>query len=134
MSGIFVPEHLKQAQVNHSKVKTFFTLKGFEPTHDFILLETLMDYQPPDDVKLEIPQSIVDKQQTCRVIAVGPGGRMPNGEINMPCCRPGDLVFVAPGNYNILTTKDAPGRQFQLVHDSSILGIFRNQSENPPQA
>jgi co-chaperonin GroES (HSP10) len=128
---LVVPKKLAdERNVEHSVSKQFFRLKGFRPTHDFVLLETLYDYQPPDDVTIHIPQAIKNKQNTSRVIAVGDGGMMPNGVINKPCCKAGDLVFVATGNYPVLTTSDAPDREFKLVHDSAILGIFGTESES----
>lgn len=127
---LFVPPHVaQQREVNHSTVKEFFRLKGFKPTHDFVLIETIYDYRPPEDVQIAIPDAVKNQQQTSRVIAVGPGGRMPNGEMNYPCCKVGDLVFVAKGNYEILKTEDAPGREFKLVHDSRIVGIFASKPD-----
>lgn len=132
-AALFVPNHVaQQREVNHSTVKDYFRLQGFEPTHDFILIETLYDYRPPEDVTIEIPQDVKDRQQTSKVIAVGKGGRMPNGEMNKPCCEPGDLVWVAKGNYSVLKTDDAPGREFKLVHDSHIMGIFRQTPAKEP--
>lgn len=131
--GVFVPPGFKdERKATHSTVKEYFRLKGFKPTHDFILVETIFDYRPPEDVEIAIPDSIKNQQQTSRVIAVGPGGRMPNGEINYPCCKEGDLVFVSKGNYEVLKTEDAPGREFKLIHDSRILGIFSNEDSEKP--
>lgn len=126
--NLVVPKAVaEQRSVTNSTSKTFFRLKGFKPTHDFVLLETIYDYQCPEDLDIKIPDAVKNRQNTSRVIAVGDGGMMPNGTVNKPCCKPGDLVFVATGNYPVLTTSDAPGREFKLVHDSSIFGIFSTE-------
>lgn len=128
--GVFVPPGFKDERtVNNSTVKEYFRLKGFKPTHDFVLIETIYDYRPPEDVEIAIPDAIKNQQQTSKVIAVGDGGRMPNGEMNYPCCKVGDLVFVAKGQYEVLKTEDAPGREFKLIHDSRILGIFSSEPD-----
>lgn len=127
-SNLIVPKKVAdERNVQNSTLKEYFRLEGFEPTHDFVLIETIFDYRPPEDVKIAIPDAIKNQQQTSKVIAVGKGGRMPNGEMNYPCCEVGDLVFVAKGQYEVFKTEDAPGREFKLIHDSRILGIFRQK-------
>lgn len=128
---LVVPKKLAdERNVEHSTVKTFFKLKGFLPNHDFVLLETIYDYQPEEESKVVIPDEVRNRQKTCKVIAVGKGGMMPNGNINVPQVKKGDYVFAQTGKYEKLTTSDAPGREFQLVHDSAILGIF-GQDDDP---
>ena len=132
-TNLIVPKKVADDRnVQNATVKEYFRLEGFKPTHDFVLVETLYDYRPPEDVEIHIPSAIKNQQHTAKVIAVGDGGMMPNGVKNYCCCNVGDLVFVAKGNYPVFKeVEDAPGREFKLVHDSGILGIFHQKKAEP---
>lgn len=133
-ANLVVPKAVAdQRNVEHSTVKTFFRLKGFLPNHDFVLVETIYDYQPEEPSQVVIPDEVKNRQKTCKVIAVGKGGMMPNGNVNVPAVKKGDYVFCQTGKFEKLTAADAPGREFQLVHDSAILGIF-GQNDDPNAA
>lgn len=128
--NLVVPKNVAdQRNVEHSTAKTFFKLKGFLPNHDFVLVETIYDYQPEEPSQVIIPDEVKNRQKTCKVIAVGKGGMMPNGNVNVPTVQKGNYVLCQTGKFEKLTAADAPGREFQLVHDSAILGIFGQDTD-----
>jgi co-chaperonin GroES (HSP10) len=101
---------------------------SFTPLHDFVLLEKIVEHVG----MIVIPDSVIKNSQVTIVRKIGPGGRMPNGEVNFCSVQPGDKVYIKAGNYEKFETESK--RTFFIVHDSAILGKFETPKEPEPQA
>lgn len=95
--------------------------KSVKPTHDFVLVETVM---PPTEREsgLLLPQSAVDKELRLRgtVVATGPGRRNKNG-VRVPLdVAVGDVVHI--GHYVGRSPAGLP-KNFLLVRETDLLCV-----------
>lgn len=75
-----------------------------------------------------LAETYQDDEKRYRVVAVGPGLRMKNGEYKRIECKPGDVVLVAP--YQAHTIIDEPDGQLRIFDASAIELVEMSQYEN----
>lgn len=101
-----------------------------EPTHDYILCQLIS--KDVSEGGIVIPETAQEKTNSgALVIKVGPGRVTENGAVIVPCCAPGDRVFIAPNPASMIPIQ-VGNQTFLLVNNMMILGIY--PKEEPVQS
>lgn len=98
-----------------------------EPTHDYILVHIIS--KDMSEGGIVIPEIAQEKENAgAFVLKVGPGRVTENGSMIVPCCKPGDRVFIAPNPASMIPIQ-AEGKTCLLVNNMMILGIYPKEEE-----
>jgi len=79
---------------------------------------------------IHIPEAFQDDEKRYRVIAVGPGRRLKNGEYKRIECKPGDVVLIAPFQAHVII--DEQDGQLRIFDASAIELVEMSQYESVP--
>lgn len=91
-----------------------------KPLYDRVLLKRL-EVEEKTAGGIIIPDTAKEKPQECKVIAVGPGKVLDNGEVRKPSVKEGDRVLI--GKYSGTEIK-IEGQEHIIVREDEILAII----------
>lgn len=91
-----------------------------KPLYDRVLLKRL-EVEEKTAGGIIIPDTAKEKPQECRVIAVGPGKILDNGQVRTPAVKEGDRVLI--GKYSGSEIK-IDGEEHLIVREDEILAIL----------
>jgi len=95
---------------------------NFQPLGDRIIIKPL---EPENKTKggIVLPDTVKEKPQEGKVIAVGKGKVLDNGAIQKPEVKEGDVVLYGKYSGTEVTTKD--GEEYLIVREEDILAIVK---------
>ncbi len=91
-----------------------------KPLQDRVLLKRL-EVEEKTAGGIIIPDTAKEKPQECKVIAVGPGKILDNGELRKPAVKEGDRVLI--GKYSGSEIK-IEGEEHIIVREDEILAVL----------
>jgi chaperonin GroES len=91
-----------------------------KPLQDRVLLKRL-DREEKTPGGIIIPDTAKEKPQECRVIAVGTGKVLDNGEIRKPAVKEGDVVLI--GKWGGTEVK-LDGEEHIIIKEDEILAVL----------
>lgn len=95
---------------------------NFQPLGDRIILKPL---EPESKTKggIVLPDTVKEKPQEGKVVAVGKGKILENGNVQKPEVKEGDTVLYGKYSGTEVTTKD--GEEYLIVREEDILAIVK---------
>jgi chaperonin GroES len=95
---------------------------NFQPLGDRIILEPL-EAESKSKGGIVLPDTVKEKPQEGKVVAVGKGKVLDNGSVQKPEVKEGDVVLYAKYSGTEVTTKD--GNEYLIVREDDILAIVK---------
>ena len=92
----------------------------FRPLHDRVVVERVSAEEKTAG-GIIIPDTVQEKPQQGKIIAVGPGGRDESGKLIPIDLKPGDLVLF--GKWSGTEVK-IDGQDFLIMKESNIMGVL----------
>lgn len=95
---------------------------NFQPLGDRIIIKPL---EPENKTKggIVLPDTVKEKPQEGKVVAVGKGKVLDNGTVQKPEVKEGDTVLYGKYSGTEVTTKD--GEEYLIVREEDILAIVK---------
>ncbi len=95
---------------------------NFQPLGDRIIIKPL---EPENKTKggIVLPDTVKEKPQEGKVVAVGKGRILDNGSVQKPEVKEGDVVLYGKYSGTEVTTKD--GDEYLIVKEEDILAIVK---------
>jgi len=95
---------------------------NFQPLGDRIIIKPL---EPENKTKggIVLPDTVKEKPQEGKVVAVGKGKILDNGTLQKPEVKEGDIVLYGKYSGTEVTTKD--GEEYLIVKEEDILAIVK---------
>jgi chaperonin GroES len=95
---------------------------NFQPLGDRIIIKPL---EPENKTKggIVLPDTVKEKPQEGKVVAVGKGKVLDNGTVQKPEVKEGDTVLYGKYTGTEVTTKD--GEEYLIVREEDILAIVK---------
>lgn len=95
---------------------------NFQPLGDRIIIKPL---EPETKTKggIVLPDTVKEKPQEGKVVAVGKGKVLDNGTVQKPEVKEGDTVLYGKYSGTEVTTKD--GEEYLIVREEDILAIVK---------
>lgn len=95
---------------------------NFQPLGDRIIIKPL---EPETKTKggIVLPDTVKEKPQEGKVVAVGKGKLLDNGNVHKPDVKEGDIVLYGKYSGTEVTTKD--GEEYLIVREEDILAIVK---------
>lgn len=95
---------------------------NFQPLGDRIIIKPL---EPETKTKggIVLPDTVKEKPQEGKVVAVGKGKLLENGTVHKPDVKEGDVVLYGKYSGTEVTTKD--GEEYLIVREEDILAIVK---------
>lgn len=95
---------------------------NFQPLGDRIIIKPL---EPETKTKggIVLPDTVKEKPQEGKVVAVGKGKILDNGSVQKPEVKEGDTVLYGKYSGTEVTTKD--GEEYLIVREEDILAIVK---------
>jgi chaperonin GroES len=95
---------------------------NFQPLGDRVIIKPLA---PENKTKggIVLPDTVKEKPQEGKVIAVGKGKLLDNGTVQKPEVKEGDVVLYGKYSGTEITTKD--GEEVLIVREEDILAIVK---------
>ncbi|MFB3919830.1 cochaperone GroES (HSP10) [Candidatus Velamenicoccus archaeovorus] len=95
---------------------------NFQPLGDRIILKPL-EADSKSKGGIVLPDTVKEKPQEGKVVAVGKGKVLDNGTVQKPEVKEGDVVLYAKYSGTEVTTKD--GEEYLIVREEDILAIVK---------
>jgi chaperonin GroES len=97
---------------------------NFQPLGDRIIIKPL---EPETKTKggILLPDTVKEKPQEGKVVAVGKGKVLENGTVQKPEVKEGDIVLYAKYSGTEVTTKD--GEEYLIVREDDIVAIVKKE-------
>ena len=97
---------------------------NFQPLGDRIIIKPL---EPENKTRggIVLPDTVKEKPQEGKVVAVGKGKVLDNGTIQKPEVKEGDVVLYGKYSGTEVTTKD--GEEYLIVREEDILAIVKKE-------
>ena len=97
---------------------------NFQPLGDRIIIKPL---EPETKTKggILLPDTVKEKPQEGKVVAVGKGKVLENGTVQKPEVKEGDVVLYAKYSGTEVTTKD--GEEYLIVREDDIVAIVKKE-------
>lgn len=95
---------------------------NYQPLGDRIVIKPL-DPETKTKGGIVLPDTVKEKPQEGKVIAVGKGKMLDNGTIQKPEVKEGDIVLYGKYSGTEVTTKD--GEEYLIVREEDILAIVK---------
>lgn len=92
------------------------------PLHDRVILKRI-EHEEKSPGGIIIPDTAKEKPQEGRVIAVGPGKMLDNGQLKKPDVKEGDKVLFS--KYAGTEVKIS-GEEYLIVREEDIIGIIKD--------
>jgi chaperonin GroES len=99
----------------------------FRPLHDRVVVERISAEEKTAG-GIIIPDTVKEKPQQGKVIAVGPGARDESGKLIPVDVKPGDRVLF--GKWSGTEVK-IDGAEYLIMKESDIMGVLTGASEAP---
>lgn len=95
---------------------------NFQPLGDRVIIKPL---EPESKTKggIVLPDTVKEKPQEGKVVAVGKGKVLENGSIQKPEVKEGDVILYGKYSGTEVTTKD--GEEYLIVREEDILAIVK---------
>ena len=95
---------------------------NFQPLSDRIIIKPV---EPETKTKggIVLPDTVKEKPQEGKVVAVGKGKVLDNGTVQKPEVKEGDVVLYGKYSGTEVTTKD--GEEYLIVREEDILAIVK---------
>jgi len=95
---------------------------NFQPLGDRVIVKPL---EPETKTKggILLPDTVKEKPQEGKVVAVGKGKVLENGTVQKPEVKEGDIVLYAKYSGTEVTTKD--GEEYLIVREDDIVAIVK---------
>lgn len=95
---------------------------NFQPLGDRVIIKPL---EPESKTKggIVLPDTVKEKPQEGKVVAVGKGKVLENGSIQKPEVKEGDIILYGKYSGTEVTTKD--GEEYLIVREEDILAIVK---------
>ena len=90
----------------------------FRPLHDRVLVEALEAAQKVGSII--VPDTVQEKPQEGKVVAVGPGQRNAKGALAQPIVKTGDRVIYGKWSGSEIKIED---KSYLILRESDILGV-----------
>jgi len=95
---------------------------NFQPLGDRIIIKPL-EAESKSKGGIVLPDTVKEKPQEGKVVAVGKGKVLDNGTVQKPEVKEGDVVLYAKYSGTEVTTKD--GEEYLIVREEDILAIVK---------
>ncbi|MDD5137991.1 MAG: co-chaperone GroES [Candidatus Omnitrophota bacterium] len=95
---------------------------NFQPLGDRIIIKPL-EAESKSKGGIVLPDTVKEKPQEGKVVAVGKGKALDNGTVQKPEVKEGDVVLYAKYSGTEVTTKD--GEEYLIVREEDILAIVK---------
>ncbi|MEK7850200.1 MAG: co-chaperone GroES [Candidatus Omnitrophota bacterium] len=95
---------------------------NYQPLGDRIVIKPL-DPETKTKGGIVLPDTVKEKPQEGKVIAVGKGKMLDNGTVQKPEVKEGDIVLYGKYSGTEVTTKD--GEEYLIVREEDILAIVK---------
>lgn len=95
---------------------------NYQPLGDRIVIKPL-DPETKTKGGIVLPDTVKEKPQEGKVIAVGKGKILDNGTVQKPEVKEGDIVLYGKYSGTEVTTKD--GEEYLIVREEDILAIVK---------
>lgn len=97
---------------------------NFQPLGDRIIIKPL---EPENKTKggIVLPDTVKEKPQEGKVVAVGKGKVLENGSVQKPEVKEGDVVLYGKYSGTEVTTKS--GEEYLIVREEDILAIVKKE-------
>jgi chaperonin GroES len=95
---------------------------NFQPLGDRIIIKPL-EAENKTKGGIYLPDTVKEKPQEGKVVAVGEGKVLENGSIQKPRVRVGDIVLY--GKYTGTEVMSRDGEEYLFVHEEEILAIVK---------
>ena len=97
---------------------------NFQPLGDRIIIKPL---EPETKTRggIVLPDTVKEKPQEGKVVAVGKGKVLDNGTIQKPEVKEGDVVLYGKYSGTEVTTKD--GEEYLIVREEDVLAIVKKE-------
>jgi chaperonin GroES len=95
---------------------------NFQPLGDRIILKPL-EAESKSKGGIVLPDTVKEKPQEGKVVAVGKGKVLDNGSVQKPEVKEGDIVLYAKYSGTEVTTKE--GEEYLIVREDDILAIVK---------
>jgi chaperonin GroES len=99
----------------------------FRPLHDRVVVERISAEEKTAG-GIIIPDTVKEKPQQGKVVAVGPGARDESGKLIPVDVKPGDRVLF--GKWSGTEVK-LDGTEYLIMKESDIMGVLTGASEAP---
>ena len=95
---------------------------NFQPLGDRVIIKPL---EPESKTKggIVLPDTVKEKPQEGKVVAVGKGKVLENGSVQKPEVKEGDVILYGKYSGTEVTTKD--GEEYLIVREEDILAIVK---------
>ena len=94
----------------------------FQPLGDRIIIKPL-DPESKSKGGILLPDTVKEKPQEGKVVAVGKGKVLENGTVQKPEVKEGDVVLYGKYSGTEVTTKD--GQEYLIVREEDVLAIIK---------
>jgi chaperonin GroES len=98
---------------------------NFQPLGDRVIIKPL-EAESKTKGGIVLPDTVKEKPQEGKVIAVGKGKVLENGTVNKPEVKEGDTVLYGKYSGTEVTSKD--GEEYLIVREEDILAIVKKQA------
>ena len=98
---------------------------NFQPLGDRVIIKPL-EAESKTKGGIVLPDTVKEKPQEGKVIAVGKGKVLENGTVNKPEVKEGDIVLYGKYSGTEVTSKD--GEEYLIVREEDILAIVKKQA------
>ncbi|MFH1692279.1 MAG: co-chaperone GroES [Candidatus Omnitrophota bacterium] len=95
---------------------------NFQPLGDRIILKP-MEAESKTRGGIVLPDTVKEKPQEGKIVAVGKGKVLENGNVQKPEVKEGDIVLYGKYSGTEVTTKD--GEEYLIVREDDILAIVK---------
>ncbi|MDD5537758.1 MAG: co-chaperone GroES [Candidatus Omnitrophica bacterium] len=95
---------------------------NFQPLGDRIIIKPL-EAESKSKGGIVLPDTVKEKPQEGKVVAVGKGKLLDNGTVQKPEVKEGDVVLYAKYSGTEVATKD--GEEYLIVREEDILAIVK---------